>query len=415
MDPKVAKQIRDDKEMTLVLEQSRTLLKDGLNAGSGYNEVWIRDLNTFIELALDVRKPDEIRDSLLVFFDFQGDDGNIIDGYVPKTSSNVNYKYRQSKTRPDLLGHKNTVETDQETSLIQAVARYIRKTGDKTMIDRDVYGQTVRKRLERAMTFLMEHRFDKKHGLLWGATTVDWGDVQPEHSWGVEIDKDTHRAIDIYDNAMFITAIRDYLSIVPADAPEREKWEMVAADLRKNAMKHLWDAERKKFRPHVYLEGSPFPADFDEESMYYHGGTAAAIEAGLLSHEQIGQVIADMRRNVKLAKAASVGLTNWPPYPKGFFKNEGMVPCSYQNAGDWTWWGGRIIQHLTANGYSEAAYEELRPMLLRVIKNKGFYEWYTVKNEPRGSGKFRGSAGVLGKAILMLREEASTNHTNLHE
>ena len=68
MDAETAKQIREDKEMDLVLEKARTLLKDGLNAGSGYNEVWIRDLNTFIELALDVRKPEEIRDSLLVFF-----------------------------------------------------------------------------------------------------------------------------------------------------------------------------------------------------------------------------------------------------------------------------------------------------------------------------------------------------------
>jgi len=33
-------------------------------------------------------------------------------------------------------------------------------------------------------------------------------------------------------------------------------------------------------------------------------------------------------------------------------------------------------------------------------------EWYTVTNEPKGSGLFRGSAGVLGKAIQMFQEWA---------
>ena len=42
-------------------------------------------------------------------------------------------------------------------------------------------------------------------------------------------------------------------------------------------------------------------------------------------------------------------------------------------------------------------------MVERVEKNDGFFEWYTVTNEPKGSGLFRGSAGVLGRAIQMLQ------------
>jgi hypothetical protein len=48
-------------------------------------------------------------------------------------------------------------------------------------------------------------------------------------------------------------------------------------------------------------------------------------------------------------------------------------------------------------------------MVERVIKNNGFYEWYTVNNEPRGSGSFCGSAGTLGKAIIMLQQWAREN------
>jgi hypothetical protein len=52
--PRLAEVILSDPDLALVLEQAKAILKAGLTAGSGYGEVWIRDLNTFIELALDV-------------------------------------------------------------------------------------------------------------------------------------------------------------------------------------------------------------------------------------------------------------------------------------------------------------------------------------------------------------------------
>ncbi|MHC4147764.1 MAG: hypothetical protein ACYSUD_23775 [Planctomycetota bacterium] len=83
-----------------------------------------------------------------------------------------------------------------------------------------------------------------------------------------------------------------------------------------------------------------------------------------------------------------------------------MRPFSYQNGGDWTWFGGRMIQQLIAYGYVEQAYQECLPMFERVRANDGFFEWYTVDNKPSGSGVFRGSAGVLGKAVQMFHEWA---------
>ena len=65
-----------------------------------------------------------------------------------------------------------------------------------------------------------------------------------------------------------------------------------------------------------------------------------------------------------------------------------------------------MIQQLARNGLYEEAYEHLKPMVARVTENQGFYEWYTVDNKPKGSGTFRGSAGVLYKAIIMLEEWA---------
>ncbi len=401
----LASEILADPDLPLVLDQARALLKTGFTAGSGYGEVWIRDLNTFIELSLEVNPRPAIREALLTFFKFQGTNGDVPDGYIPKERANVGYKYRRSPLAPELLAHKNTVETDQETSLVQAVRRYVEAGGDRALLAETVAGKNVLDRLELALEYLLKERFDREHGLLWGATTADWGDVQPEHEWGVELDASSHRALDIYDNAMFLVAVEDLLRLLGPESPRAGRWRGVRDDFKRAARVHLWDEARQKFKPHVYLEGSPFPKEFDEAAVYYHGGTATAIEAGLLTRGEIERALASMRANVRLAGASSIGLTLYPPYPDGLFKNRGMGPYSYQNGGDWCWFGGRMIQQLIHHDFIREAYDELKPMVARVKKH-GFHEWWSLDNQPRGSKQFRGSAGVLGRAILDLRQWA---------
>ncbi len=394
-------QIQGNEYFGFTEQKSKEVLQTGFTAGDGYGEVWIRDYNSFIELSAVVYEADVLRENLLVFFRMQGNDGNIIDGYIPKEKTSVVYDYIYSDLEPRYAGHKNTVETDQETSLVQAVYKYIRTTGDKTILDERIAGKTVGERLEWAMNFLMNNRYNKDYGLLWGATTADWGDVQPEHEWGVYLTDDTHYAIDIYDNAMFLIALDNLIELIPSKKEKRQKIRNKIAD---NCRLHLWDKENQKFIPHIYLNGSPFPDDFNENEIYYHGGTAIAIEAGLLSKEEISISLEKMIANVNASGAASIGLTMYPPYPAGFFKNKGMYPYGYQNGGDWTWFGGRMIQQLIRYGFVEEAYEQIQPMVKRVKDNNGFFEWYTIENKPNGSGTFLGSAGVLYKAIKMFEE-----------
>ena len=402
----LAQKVRENESIAFTKQKAREVVKTGFNAGDGYREVWIRDYNTFIELAAELYDPVELKENLLVFFRMQGDDGNILDGFTPREDTIVRYDFTYTDMAPNYAGHKNTVETDQETSLVQAVYKYIQSTGDQSILDEQIGDMTVAQRLGAAMEFLITNRYVASHNLLWGATTADWGDVQPEHGWGVDLDENTHRAIDIYDNAMFIIALDNLMEMIPSS---RSRWEVVRDEVFKSCRKHLWDQENQKFIPHIYLEGSPFPDDFNENEIYYFGGTAIAIEAGLLSVPEIEQSLNEMVKRVKEAGAPSIGLTLYPPYPEGFFENQIMNPeYSYQNGGDWTWFGGRMIQQLIRYGFLQEAYEQLLPMTERVLKNDGFYEWYSINNEPRGSGTFRGSAGVLYVAIEQL-EKALAN------
>lgn len=406
----LAKQIETNTSFQVVDSMGRAILKKGFNAGSGYSQVWARDLNTFIEIACEEADPKDVRGAILVFFGLQQANNEMIDGYVLKGEFNWDDPDQYfSDAAPEHVGFKNTVETDQETSLIQLIGKYIRKTGDKSILKEVVAGKDVYTRMELMIDFLMTQKYNLEHGLLIGGLTADWGDVEANSDYPVDLNSQSTMTIDVYDNAMFVIAL-DYMVEMSEDPAKADKWKKLREQIAVNSRKHLWDNERQKFIPHIYLEKSPIPAGFNELDVHYHGGTAIAIEAGLLSKEEIATVNAQMLENVRLSGMETIGLTLYPLYPDGFFRGAGMdKPYIYQNGGDWTWFGGRMIQQLIANGYVEEAYAEVAPMMARVIKNKGFYEWYGQGGVPSGSGLFKGSAGVLCKAIEMFNEWAKEN------
>jgi hypothetical protein len=100
--------------------------------------------------------------ALLRFLQFQHPNGEISDGYV----------INQNVTPNTVELFKNTCETDQETSLVQAIAKYVRRYNDTAVLQQQIGNMTVWQRLVFAFEFLLNERFDKEHGLIWGGTTV---------------------------------------------------------------------------------------------------------------------------------------------------------------------------------------------------------------------------------------------------
>jgi len=402
----LAKKILEDQTMQEVDKMARELMTKGFYAGSGYQMVWARDLNTFIELSCEKYDLEILRENLLMFFHFQQENGELLDGYVPREGFNwEDPNTYESTTAPGHIGFKNTVETDQETSLIQALAKYISITGDKSILEENVAGITVYQRLVIAIDYLLIERYSEEYGLIKGATTFDWGDVQVEGGTIVDIDELSHWSIDVYDNAMLAIALKNMESFA-FGINEKQRWQEHHSSITSNIKMHLWDSADSKFIPHIYLNGSPFPDDFDENAIHFHGGTAIAIEAGILNKEEISEVLSQMKINVKLSGAPSIGLTVYPPYPEEVLGENVSTPYHYQNGGDWTWFGGRMIQQLIAYGFVEEAYTLAKPMFDRVLKNEGFYEWYKMDGTPEGSANFKGSAGVLAKSISMFEDWA---------
>lgn len=389
----LARAIREDPRPAAVRAMARALVARELTAGTVYPAVFIRDLATFLELAIEAHGPDRVRAQLAQFLVHQGTDGNVPDGI--QVSDGVTFK--------------GTVESDQESSLVQAVARYVAVTGDRAWLLEPVAGEAVITRLERAIDYLYAERWSARYGLVWGGTRADWGDVQPEDVPGVDLSELSHPSIGIYDNAMLVLALVDLQGLLAAAGRDGTRWAAREQALRAAVRTGLWTGSQ--FVPHLYLDrGSPFPADFDESPIYFQGGTAVAIEAGLLQPAEVAQAFARMIRNKRDSGSGTVGVTVYPPYPAGFFANTAFMgqPYQYQNGGDWAWFGARIVRQMLAWGQAQTAWDELVPMLDRVRRDGGFYEWYTPGGAPRGSADYRGTAGQLVRAIDALQAWAAS-------
>jgi hypothetical protein len=120
----LARTVLDDTRLDQVQELALNTVRGGLTAGSVYPQIWIRDLNSFIEAALVAQPAEPLRAGLLRIAAAQERDRNIPDG-VSLTNGRAS---------------KSTVETDQESSLIQAVAKYIASTGDTDVLREVVEG-----------------------------------------------------------------------------------------------------------------------------------------------------------------------------------------------------------------------------------------------------------------------------------
>jgi GH15 family glucan-1,4-alpha-glucosidase len=156
----LSQKILHDKRLDTVYARATQLLSKGFNAGDGYPQVWIRDFNTFIETSCKVYSRDSIRKNLLTFLRLQQPNGEIVDGYVLKghvTWNDPNIYTSANDTTH--VGFKNTVETDQETSLIQAFSKYIRLTGDHSILQEMLAGKTARERLELSIEYLLKNRY----------------------------------------------------------------------------------------------------------------------------------------------------------------------------------------------------------------------------------------------------------------
>ncbi len=360
---------------------------EGFAAGAGYPQIWLRDAATIMPASQYYYTERFLASWIEEHLAFQKRDGALED-------------WIDSRSRSD----KNTVATDQETSAIQAAFRFFTLGAGRgrDWLMKPIAGEAVIDRLERALRFVFKNRFSAKYGLLTGAHTADWGDVDSEDADqnAVYVDEKTRWTADIYDQAMAFEAGREMAEMLRSLGKQAaaDSWQRTACELKTSANRHLWQEDRGFYRIHMHLDD--LPHDFDEGDMFAMGGNAQAIISGLADGGKPARIISEALSRQRRFGVSTISGALLPPYPAGFFKHPAVDDTyEYQNGGQWDWFGGRLILGMFESGFSRDAIDKLAEIVRKDVANEGLYEWDTRAGAGRGSDYYAGSAGSLARAL----------------
>lgn len=298
--------------------------------------------------------------------------------------------------------NKTTVVSDEESSLIHAAYLYYKAGGGIAWLRKQIRGEAIIGRLNRAMEWLYNHRLDKERRLLKRGHTVDWGDVKVEPGANPsDLAPGDQWTISIYDQAVAFRACRELAEMNRAvgDTAAADRWAQRADELRRHANEHLWQPQRGFYRTHLHLTPVPHPLD---EDTIISIANAVAVYTGLADEKQVEAIFDRLEYARRSMGAVKPGLTLYPPYPSGFFAYPQMGEGMYQNGGLWDWWGGVQITAEFQHGLAKQALEHLA-MVAKDWSARpfGLPEWQLARTgEARGSLNYAASAGAMGEAII---------------
>jgi len=309
---------------------------------------------------------------------------------------------------PEGHTNKQTITSDEETSLIHAAYLYYTMADNRAWLQSTIAGQTIVQRLNLAADWLYSHRLNEDLGLFWRGHTVDWGDVKFEKSTNyTDYDPEQdHLTASIYDQALAYMALTELAEMNAAvgDGSRAGEWHAKAQALKAQTNARLWQPDRGFYRTHLHI--TPLEHDFDESAMVSISN-ALAIYAGLTDFDQSQAILRNLERVRLEAGADKPGLSIYPYYPNQwpdlFFDYLGMGYGNYQNGGVWDWWGGVQIKAEFQKGFASQGTEHLLQVANDWHRHPGnIIEWQSTTDpeHQEGSHYYSAAAGTTGSAII---------------
>jgi hypothetical protein len=386
----------------------RTGAVRGFGAGATYPQIWLRDSATLVDLARFHFSGAHLTSWIEEHLSHQQPDGALFDWIAAGPTSSfaewapkVRLVHRAGALQ--ISADKNTVEADQESSAVVAAARAFAFTGDTGWLRKDVAGRTVLDRCDAALSYLLKERRDKASGLVTSGFAADWGDVSPTYGDQrvIYLDEKTPRVVGLYTNALAYEAAVGLAAMQAAagDAKRAAHWQAVAGALEAAVDKALWQPKAGFYRMHALAPGPTFKAD--DAAIFGMGGHAVALGAGLVAGPRARGLLDTFEARRRELKLATASFSLLPPFPAGLFQHPAVKePWSYQNGGQWDWFGGRMVLAEFAHGRAVRARDHLLELARKAQKSGGLFEWHTKDGQGRGSPQYAGSAGALGAAVV---------------
>lgn len=379
--------------LRMTLKNSELRDKDGdlfgFSAGSTYPQVWIRDTATLMAYAKRVYPFEAMARSIRLFLEHQGAEGEIVD-----------WVDREGNTG------KNTVETDQESSLVLA-AHELAKNNPQ-WLNTDINGKTVLQRMEMALEWVWQNKRHKNYSLILSGFTADWGDTENTYpdQRATRLSERSTMVLGIYTNARFLQAMDALIKCYPRERSTHiDRWLERGVQIREQVKQLLYLPDEGYFITHITPDASKEDQNryFQmEKKMLAVGGNTEAILAGLMSKAMIDRFLEELKKRHETYKLNSVSFVLIPPYPEGFFPHHLLKrPWSYQNGGQWDWIGARVVKALFLKGKRQQAEEYLVEIARKNLARFLINEWEDFNGNPQGADFYVGAAGQIGEAIII--------------
>ena len=375
----------------------------GFRPGTLYAHIYARDSATiapaaqyFYDLPYLTRPVEEF---LALQFDGTPDDAEDVHWRTPAQPGAVSGTIGGG----EIAGAKMLVVSDEEPSVVTMAYIAAKAGAGPEWLRQQQAGRPRIQRLNEAMDWIFERRFDQGFRSIKRGNTTDWGDVAvgQGHSSGSYTKEPDDWTASIYDQAWTYRALQQLAEMnhMVGQGEIAEHQLTRARLLRQSVAERFWQPDRGYFRTRILLP--PLPREIDEDSIVSIAN-GVAVYAGITIPTERKPVFSALERARTQAGAPKPGLTLWPPYPAGFFDYPQMVPGRYQNGAVWDWWGGMQVSGEFWTGYSELARNHLNMVARDWARAPGeVYEWQeTGSRKNSGSPAYAGAASTMGEAII---------------
>lgn len=378
--------------------------------GSVYPSIWVRDLASIqMALAHIVTEKRYLYPNWTDFFQ------------TPDSNAGMVFDWVSAEPYNQLVRDQgiNDVQVDQGLWMINSVLDvYSMKILPKDWLLKPSSKSGSISRVQKlllTLVWLDKHRFNQTAGCLANAHVADWGDVG---LFGADGPTSTSLPLNqmpqvcsIFIQSLYyqvLTRVRNELPVELLSPEVLAKLDERIAAVRNYAQKNLWNDAGGYFRIHRHLD--EFQHNFNEDDIFALGGNVMAIKSGLASSTQAKRILATMVQRQEKYKASTIGAVLLPSYPSGTFQNPIMsAEYTYQNGGQWDWYGTRAAALLYRNNPKLGAAKMVE--IAKGVTARGqFSEWYDLTGATaHGSPHYRASAAEFINMIhdtILRRDDA---------